>query len=145
MNGLMVGFPPRAICTSMLSSRRLIVAQTPITGPASRSSGTSSAIDRTLFPAKSSCPVHWNPCSAPSTSAKNGSLRTPANSRIPPGLDGLRGRVEAGQDGRGEHLTGRPGLAGLGTGGSIGGPGLRAALELGEGERERHVGLRVAV
>src|SRR5216683_3434712 len=51
MNGLMVGFPPRSICTSVLSLRKLIVAQTPITGPASRSSGTSSAIDRTLFPA----------------------------------------------------------------------------------------------
>ncbi len=50
--------------------------------------GTSSAMESTLLSAKSSCPVHWNPCRAPSTSAKNGSLRSPANSRIRPAWTG---------------------------------------------------------
>ena len=45
--------------------------------------GTSSAMESTLLPAKSSCPVHFIPCRAPSTSAKNGSLRSAADSRIP--------------------------------------------------------------
>ena len=63
---------------------RLIEAQTPMTGPGpSMSSGTSSTIESTLLAAKSSCPVQANPCRAPSTSAKNGSLRSPAASRIP--------------------------------------------------------------
>ena len=55
-----------------------------MTGPPSMSSGTSSTMESTLLPAKSSCPVHWKPCRAPSTSAKNGSLRSPVNSRIRP-------------------------------------------------------------
>ena len=63
-------------------------AQTPMTGPPSMSAGTSSAMESTLLSAKSSCPVHWNPCSAPSTSAKNGSLRSPAHSRIRPACTG---------------------------------------------------------
>ena len=47
MNALMVGFPPRSICVSVPSRRRLIEAQIPICGSApSMSSGTSSAIDR---------------------------------------------------------------------------------------------------
>ena len=40
------------------------------------------------MPAKSSCPVQTKPCRAPSTSAKNGSLRSPANSRIRPAWTG---------------------------------------------------------
>jgi len=48
------------------------------------SSGTSKAMESTLLSAKSSCPVQTNPCRAPSTSAKNGSLRSPADSRIGP-------------------------------------------------------------
>ena len=52
------------------------------------SSGTSSTIESTLLPAKSSCPVQTKPCRAPSTSAKNGSLRSPANSRIRPAWTG---------------------------------------------------------
>ena len=50
--------------------------------------GISSAMESTLLPAKSSCPVQTNPCRAPSTSAKNGSLRSPAHSRIPPAWTG---------------------------------------------------------
>jgi hypothetical protein len=50
--------------------------------------GTSSTIESTLLSAKSSCPVHWKLCSAPSTSAKNGSLRSPVNSRIRPAWTG---------------------------------------------------------
>ena len=89
MNGLMVGFPPRSICSRVPSRRRLIDAHTPITGPSpSMSLGTSSAMESTLLSAKSSCPVHWNPCRAPSTSAKNGSLRSPADSRIGPAWTG---------------------------------------------------------
>jgi hypothetical protein len=38
----------------------------------------------TLLPAKSSCPVQAKPCRVPSMSAKNGSLRRPASSRIRP-------------------------------------------------------------
>ena len=61
------------------------MAQTPMTGSApSRLLGTSSAMQSTLLSAKSSCPVHCSPCRAPSTSAKNWSLRSPANSRIAP-------------------------------------------------------------
>ena len=59
-----------------------------MTGPPSMSSGTSSTIESTLLSAKSSCPVHSKPCRAPSTSAKNGSLRSPANSRIRPAWTG---------------------------------------------------------
>ena len=65
------------------------MAQTPITGSApSMSLGTSSAMESTLLSAKSSCPVHLSPCRAPSTSAKNGSLRSPADSRIGPAWTG---------------------------------------------------------
>jgi hypothetical protein len=46
--------------------------------------GTSSAMESTLLPAKSSGPVHWKPGNVPSTSAKKGSLRSPADSRIRP-------------------------------------------------------------
>ena len=42
---------------------------------------TSSAMVDTLLSAKWSCPVHWKLCTVPSRSAKNGSLRRPANSR----------------------------------------------------------------
>jgi hypothetical protein len=52
------------------------------------SSGTSSTIESTLLSAKSSCPVQAKPCRAPSTSAKNGSERSPANSRIRPAWTG---------------------------------------------------------
>ena len=41
-----------------------------------------------MLPAKSSCPVQAKPCRAPSTSAKNGSLRSPAHSRIRPAWTG---------------------------------------------------------
>jgi uncharacterized protein (TIGR03083 family) len=58
MTGLMVGLPPRSSCSRVPSSRRrLIEAQTPITGPPSISLGTSSAMESTLLPAKSSCLV----------------------------------------------------------------------------------------
>jgi len=50
--------------------------------------GTSSAMESTLLPAKSSCPVQAKPCRAPSTSAKNGSLRSAADSRIVPAWTG---------------------------------------------------------
>jgi hypothetical protein len=69
----------------------------------------------------------------------------PGEQPDPAGPDGLRGRLEADRDGRGEHPAGRPGLAGPGAGGAVGGPGLGAVLRLGEGERERAVGPRVAV
>ena len=42
----------------------------------------------TLLPAKWSCPVHWKLCTVPSRSAKNGSLRHPANSRAGPAWRG---------------------------------------------------------
>jgi hypothetical protein len=41
-------------------------------------------MESTLLSAKSSWPVQANPCRAPSTSAKNGSLRRLAHSRIGP-------------------------------------------------------------
>ena len=104
--------------------------------------GTSSTIESTLLPAKSSCPVQTNPCSAPSTSAKNGSLRSPVNSRIRPACTGWAVPSKLTGMFVGEHLAGRFGLAGLGAGGVPGGPGLPAVLVLGEGERERDVGLR---
>ncbi len=45
-------------------------------------------MESTLLSAKSSCPVQTKPCRAPSTSAKNGSLRSPAHSRIRPAWTG---------------------------------------------------------
>ena len=105
------------------------------------SSGTSSTIESTLLSAKSSCPVQAKPCRAPSTSAKNGSLRSPANSRIRPAWTGRAVPSKLTGMRLGEHLAGRFGLAGLGAGGVPGGPGLRAVLVLGEGEGERDVGV----
>jgi hypothetical protein len=61
------------------------------------------------------------------------------------GLDGLCVGVEADRGAGDEHLAGGLGLASLGAGGVVGGPGLLAVLELGEHERERGVGLRVCV
>src|SRR6185437_6003164 len=61
------------------------------------------------------------------------------------GQNGAGGAVEADRDALGEHLADRPGLAGLGSGGVPGGPGLSAVLVLGEYERERDVGVGVAV
>ena len=117
-----------------------------MTGPSpSMSSGTSSAMESTLLSAKSSCPVQSNPCRAPSTSAKNGSLRSPAASRTAPAWTGRTVPSK---------LTGRelvscsptgPGCLAWAAGGVPGGPGLHAVLELGEGERERDVGVGVAV
>ena len=146
MNGLIVGCPPRSICTSSPSRRRLIVAQTPISGPSpSMSSGTSSAMELTLLSAKSSCPVHWKPCRAPSTSAKNGSLRSPADSRIGPAWTGRAVPSKlTGIDSASTSPTG-PGWRAWATGGVPGGPGLHAVVERGEGEGERDVGLQVAV
>ena len=65
--------------------RRLIEAQAPICGPVkSMPAGTSSTMEVTLWPAKSSWPVQAKPCRVPSMSAKNGSLRRPASSRTGP-------------------------------------------------------------
>jgi len=146
MTGLMVGFPPRSSCSRVPSvRRRLIEAHTPITGPPNMPLGTSSAMESTLLSAKSSCPVHWNPCRAPSTSAKNGSLRNPVNSRTRPARTGRAVPSKLTGDALGEDLADGPGLAGLGSGGVPGGPGLSAVLVLGEYERERDVGVGVAV
>src|SRR6266702_3755954 len=60
-------------------------------------------------------------------------------------LHGLGHAVEADRDVRGEYLADGPGLAGLGSGGVPGGPGLPAVLVLGEYEGERDVGQVVAV
>ena len=61
----------------------------PICGPVkSMSAGTSRMMELTLLPAKSSCPVQAKPCRVPSMSAKNGSLRRPASSRIWPAWTG---------------------------------------------------------
>ena len=79
-----------------------------MTGPPSMSSGTSSTIESTLLSAKSSCPVQTKPCRAPSTSAKNGSLRSPANSRIRPALD-WAGRVPSKLTGMASASTSPPG------------------------------------
>ena len=128
------------------SRRRLMVAHTPMTGSApSTSLGTSRAMESTLLSAKSSWPVQTNPCRAPSTSAKNGSLRSPAHSRMGPAWTGrgvaskLTGRESV------RHFAGRLGLLGQLAGGVPGRPGLGAVLEGGEGEGEGDVGLRVAV
>ena len=84
-NGLIVGCPPRSTWTSSPSRRTLTVAHTPISGSVlSMSLGTSSAMDKMFRSANASCPVHWNPWKEPSASAKNGSLRTPVNSRTGP-------------------------------------------------------------
>ena len=69
----------------------------------------------------------------------------PGEQPDPAGLDRRGHAVEADRDGLGEHLAGRLGLAGRRAGGVPGGPGLPAALVLGEGEGERDVGVRVAV
>ena len=71
------------------------------------SAGTSSAIESTLLPAKSSCPVQTKPCRAPSTSAKNGSLRSPAHSRIRPAWTGRA--VPSKLTGMSEAITSPPG------------------------------------
>src|ERR1700749_2532821 len=109
------------------------------------SSGTSRTIESTLLSAKSSCPVQANPCRAPSTSAKNGSLRSPAASRIPFASTGWA--VPSKLTGKPSARTSPPGSAwgGPGGGGCPGGPGLPAVLVLGEDEGERDVGVVVAV
>ena len=85
-NGLIVGCPPRSTWTSAPSRRRWLTdAHTPITGSAlSMSSGTSIAMDRMFLSANASWPVQLKPWKEPSASAKNGSLRTPMNSRTGP-------------------------------------------------------------
>jgi hypothetical protein len=60
-------------------------------------------------------------------------------------LDSPGAGIEADRGAGDEHVSGGLGLASLGAGGVIGGPGLRAVLELGEHERERGVGLCVPV
>ena len=69
----------------------------------------------------------------------------PGEQPDPARLDGLRGAVEADRDVLGEYLAGRLGLAGLRAAGVPGGAGLPAVLILGELERERDVGVVVAV
>ena len=144
MNGLMVEFPPRSSCTRTSSRCRLIEAHTPIGPSPSMSLWTSSATESTLLPAKSSCPVQTNPCRAPSTLAKNGSLRSPADSRIGLAWTGwtvpskLTGMSEASTSPDGSGLARRRWWRTRRF-------RLRAVLVLGEHERERDVGVVVAV
>src|SRR2546427_623989 len=145
MTGLMVGLPPRSSCSRVPSSRRrLIEAQTPITGPPSMAAGTSSAMESTLLPAKSSCPVQANPCRAPYVGEERVAAQ-PGGQPDPVYLHGLGHAVEADRDVRGEYLADRFGLAGLGAGGVPGGSGLPAVPVFGEYEGERDVGQVVAV
>jgi hypothetical protein len=60
-------------------------------------------------------------------------------------LHGPGRAVEADRKGRGEPLTRWLGLAGRGAGGVPGDPGLPTVLQVGERERERDVGVVVAI
>jgi hypothetical protein len=62
------------------------------------SSGTSITIERTFLSANASWPVHLKPWKEPSASAKNGSLRTPMNSRTWPAMTGAALRVAVAVD-----------------------------------------------
>ena len=54
----------------------------------SMSSGTCITMERTFLSANASWPVQAKPWKEPSASAKNGSLRTPMNSRTRPAMTG---------------------------------------------------------
>src|SRR6266568_5371913 len=98
MNGLMVGFPPRSICSSTPLLRRLIDAHTPMTEPPSMSSGTSSTIESTLLSAKSSCPVHWKPVQGALDVGEERVAAQPGEQPDPARLDGLGRAVETDRD-----------------------------------------------
>ena len=145
MNGLMVGFPPRSICSSTPSWDRLIEAHTPIDRAAEhvvgylQRDGVDVVVGEVVVP---------GPVEAVQGAFDVGEERVaaqPGGQSDPARLDGLGRAVEADRDVPAEHLADRLGLAGLRAGGVLGGPGLPAVLVVGEHERERDVGLLVAV
>ena len=95
MNGLMVGFPPRSICSSTPLLRRLIEAHTPMTGPAEHVVGylqhdrVDVVVGEVVVP---------GPLEAVQGAFDVGEERVaaqPGEQPDPAGLDGLGGAVEA--------------------------------------------------
>ncbi|OEJ50181.1 hypothetical protein BGK72_04820 [Streptomyces agglomeratus] len=78
------GWAPRSTDVSRPSCRTLTRAHTPMGSASSSSLGISRAMPRTFLSAPQSTPVHWKSLRMPSRSAKNGSLRRPAEKRYGP-------------------------------------------------------------